>query len=217
MLYLFSAEFRRKSEYRVTYINNCQSWRNDELDYFLKELITTFHNDGLIGGKTIKDWCEVIFHSPTSKKMKDNMHLLIDALIIFINQNNLQWVVICDQHNAMFAGTAVVGRFPFNIIQRLADNRGQSIKILISASTNNGGHPTEMIGWDTFEFPTSRFDDDEFRVWCENYWLSEKVQVDPYSEDARSALYWSGKDVVQKHFISLNCKAHLTHYRRCSS
>ena len=37
MLYRLAAEYRLKSDYRVTYINDCKNWKLDKYEYLLNE------------------------------------------------------------------------------------------------------------------------------------------------------------------------------------
>ncbi|EGF78147.1 hypothetical protein BATDEDRAFT_26889 [Batrachochytrium dendrobatidis JAM81] len=156
LLYLLASEYRlNRPYYRVTYINDCKSWRTDPYGYLLEELVTTFYTD-------------------------------------FVDNNNLQWLVICDQHNALFSPSVIFDKFPFSIIDYIAINRGSNIKVVISASANNEGYPTEMKGWQTHDISSHRFDDDEFKVWCDHYELETIGKVNPESEQAVDALYWTG-------------------------
>ena len=188
LLYLLASEYRlNRQSHRVTYINDCAMWRRRPYPYLLKELVTTFYDD-IIESKSIVEWREAVIGSDKEDKL---LQLLMDSLVNYVATKNLLWLVICDQHNAFYARSVVVEQFPFNIIDTLADNRGSYIKVIISASANNEGYPTEMKGWQTHDISSHRFDEDEFKVWCDHY-LLENNQVDPESEEALDALYWTG-------------------------
>ncbi|OAJ44408.1 hypothetical protein BDEG_27636 [Batrachochytrium dendrobatidis JEL423] len=116
----------------------------------------------------------------------------INDFINYVKNSNLQWLVICDQHNALFSPSVIFDKFPFSIIDYIAINRGSNIKVVISASANNEGYPTEMKGWQTHDISSHRFDDDEFKVWCDHYELETIGKVNPESEQAVDALYWTG-------------------------
>jgi hypothetical protein len=62
-------------------------------------------------------------------------------------------------------------KFPFNIIDYLANNRGSNRKRLISGPDNNEGYPTEMKGWYPHNVSTHGFDEEEFKTLCEHYLL----------------------------------------------
>ena len=189
MLYLLAAEYRlNRTLYRVTYINDCVGWKRRPYPYLLEELVTTFYDD-TIGSKSIVELCQAVTESDKEEKM---MTLMIGSLINHVKQNNLFWLVICDQHNAFYARSVVVDQFPFNLIDTLADNRAQNIKVVISASANNEGYPTEMKGWQTHDISSHRFDEDEFKSWCDHYHLETIGKVDPKSEEAVDALFWTG-------------------------
>ncbi|XJO77866.1 hypothetical protein BDV3_002391 [Batrachochytrium dendrobatidis] len=152
LLYLLASEYRlNRPYYRVTYINDCKSWRTDPYGYLLEELVTTFYTD-FVDNKSIVDCCEIVASSEKEKMMM----------------------------------------FPFSIIDYIAINRGSNIKVVISASANNEGYPTEMKGWQTHDISSHRFDDDEFKVWCDHYELETIGKVNPESEQAVDALYWTG-------------------------
>ncbi|KAJ3250169.1 hypothetical protein HK103_003795, partial [Boothiomyces macroporosus] len=188
LLYILAAEYRLYREtYRVTYVNDCASWRRKSYKYILKELVTTFYND-VIDGKCIVEWCEAVIGSEKEEKLM----ALIDNLIGYVVAKNLTWILIFDQHNAFYVDTKVDKVFPFSLVNELAANRSKNIKVIVSASANNEGYPTEMKGWKTHDISSHRFDDNEFSVWCDQYMLGDSVKVDPKSEDAVDALYWSG-------------------------
>ncbi|KAJ3308246.1 hypothetical protein HDV04_001515, partial [Boothiomyces sp. JEL0838] len=187
LLYILAAEYRLCREtYRVTYINDCGSWRRKNYKYILKELVTTFYNDD-IDGKSIVEWCEAVVGSEKEEKMI----ALIDNLIGYVVAKDLTWILIFDQHNAFYARSVVVDEYPFSLVNELAANRSKNIKVIVSASANNEGYPTEMKGWKTHDISSHRFDDNEFSLWCDQYMLGDNVKVDPKSEDAVDALYWS--------------------------
>ncbi|KAJ3319347.1 hypothetical protein HDV06_006374 [Boothiomyces sp. JEL0866] len=187
LLYLLAAEYRlNRQSYRVTYINDCSMWRRRAYKYLLEELVTTFYED-TIEEKSVVEWCHAVIGSD-----KEDMMMMVEALINYTKQNDIQWIVICDQHNAFYARSVVAEQFPFNLIDTLADNRGTNIKIVISASANNEGYPTEMKGWNTHDISSHRFDNDEFKVWCNHYQLQNIGKVDSESEEAMDALFWTG-------------------------
>ena len=119
------------------------------------------------------------------------MMMMIEALVNYTRQECLVWVIIFDQHNALF-NPSVVKHFPFNLIDTLADGRGSNIKIVVSASANNEGYPTEMKGWNTHDILSHRFDQEEFKVWCDHFLLEDDTNINHESEEARDALFWTG-------------------------
>ncbi|KAK5667570.1 hypothetical protein QVD99_005688 [Batrachochytrium dendrobatidis] len=186
LLYLLASEYRlNRPYYRVTYINDCKSWRTDPYGYLLEELVTTFYTD-FVDNKSIVDCCEIVAGSEKEEMM------MVKSVINYVKNSNLQWLVICDQHNALFSPSVIFDKFPFSIIDYIAINRGSNIKVVISASANNEGYPTEMKGWQTHDISSHRFDDDEFKVWCDHYELETIGKVNPESEQAVDALYWTG-------------------------
>lgn len=189
LLYLLAAEYRlNRKSYRVTYINDCAGWRRRPYHYIIEELVTTFYDDK-IKGRSVVEWCQEVIGSEKEEKLFMNM---INDLICYIDDQNLQWIVICDQHNSFYARSVVVEHFPFNIIFTLADCRRSNINVIISASANNEGYPTEMKGWQTHDISSHRFEKDEFKCWCDHYHLENIGKVDPTSEEAVDALYWTG-------------------------
>jgi hypothetical protein len=189
LLYLLAAELRVKRQYRVTYINNCASWRCNDLDYLLNELITTFYDDPNIAGKNIVEWSHEVSDSGNDKK---TMIKLIQSLLNYTQEQNLEWFFICDQLNALYSGNSVAKDFPFNLITELTNKRGDHVRVIVSASANNEGYPPELKNWFTHHLPTHRYDDDEFAIWCENFPLANDKLVDPKSVAAVDALDWSG-------------------------
>ena len=188
LLYLLTADYRKNREkYRVTYINDCARWRRRAYLYLLEELVTTFYDD-TIEDKPIVEWCQSVSGSDKEEKQ---MTTLMDALINYTRKENLVWVVIFDQHNALF-NPPVAKKFPFNLIDALSDDSGPNLKIVVSASANNEGYPTEMKGWLTHDFSSPRFDEEEFKVWCNDYLLEDNSTVNPESDEAIDALYWTG-------------------------
>jgi hypothetical protein len=187
LLYILAAQYHLdRKTYRVTYINDCKAWRPDRYGYLLKELVMTFYNDS-IDGKSIVEWCEAVVGSEKEEKMM----MMMEALINYIHAKKFHWVVICDQHNALY-NPFVVKDFPFIIIDYLSNNCGTNIKVVISASANNEGYPTEMKGWHTHDISSHRFVDSEFKEWCEHYLLKDNKKVNHESEEAVDALYLTG-------------------------
>ena len=188
LLYLMASEYRLNREtYRVTYINDCAEWREDKFGYILRELITTFYDD-TIEAKSIVEWCQAVTGSEKEEKM---MMMMMEALVNYVKENPYIWLVICDQHNALF-NPSVVKEFPYNLITYLSRKRGSHIKVVISASANNEGYPTEMKGWHTHDISSHRFDQEEFKVWCDHYLLEDNTKVNHESEEAMDALFWTG-------------------------
>ena len=186
LLYILAAQYHLdRKNYRVTYINDCKSWRNDRYGYLLQEFVMTFYNDS-IDGKSIVEWCKQVIGSEKEEKMM----MMMESLINYMKASNLHWIVICDQHNALY-NPSVVKEFPFNVIEYISNNRGANLKVVISASANNEGYPTEMKGWHTHDITSHHFDETEFKTWCQHY-LLEGNEVDPESEEAIDAWYWTG-------------------------
>ncbi|KAJ3340403.1 hypothetical protein HDU83_007091 [Entophlyctis luteolus] len=172
LLYVLAAELRfLRKTHRVTYINDCQAWRVDKFGFILREL-----------------WCDAVAGSDEEEMM---MRMMLE-LIRHVKKKGLEWVIICDQHNALYAHPVVVQQFPFSIINYLSNNCDWNIKIIISASANNEGHPTEMRGWLTRDIVPHKFDDNEFAIWCNHFKLQSGEKVDPKSDDAVNAVYWTG-------------------------
>ncbi|KAI3658488.1 hypothetical protein MP638_001914 [Amoeboaphelidium occidentale] len=188
-LYLLATELRMKRNegFRVTYINDCGSWRVDIYGYILRELVTTFYDD-TIQGKSIVEWCNAVRGSEREEMLEQ----LIDILVNYVTLAKLEWIIICDQHNALYARSVLVDKFPFNIISKLSNYSTAGVKVVISASANNEGYPTEMKGWYTYDISSHNFDDDEFKAWCDYYWLHNDVKINPKSDEAVEAFYWTG-------------------------
>ena len=182
-LYTLAAELRLNDKFRVTYINNCADWRNNEYEYILKELVMTFYEDK-IQEKSIIQWCDEIMGN-TQKGDKNLMIMLINTLIRYTCEKNFEWVLIFDQHNGLF-NPPVFKDFPFSIISTIGFSRGNHIKIIISASANNEGFPTEMKDWEVYDLASHQYIDKEFNQWCAHF------SIDPKSDDAIDAFYWSG-------------------------
>lgn len=196
LLYLLTAEFRMSRQlYRVTYINDCKKWIRNPIGYILKELVTTFYND-TIAGMSIVEWCEKIDGNDKLETVATIMEML-EALISYIRTRELQWIVVCDQHNALFGAKPVVNAFPYNIIDFLSSFGQSGVKVIISASANNEGVPSSLEGWLTHDISAYSFDAGEFSSWCIQYPLKDGTVIDPVGEDAIEALYWSGN----KHLI----------------
>ena len=49
-----------------------------------------------------------------------------------------------------------------------------------------------MKGWFTHDISSHRFDDEEFKVWCDHYQLKDIGTVEHESEEAVDALFWTG-------------------------
>jgi len=187
LLYLLASEFRSdRAKYRVTYVNDCAMWRTLGFYFFLEELITTFYDD-TINNQSIVEWANT-FEECDSDEKKTRM---IFDLIAYIRKHDLRWVVIIDQHNALF-NPSVVRDFPFSLLYLLSENRRFNITVVISASLNNVGYPSTLKGWLTHEIVANRFDDEEFKVWCDHYLLNGKLKVEYDSEEALDALFWNG-------------------------
>ncbi|ORY38883.1 hypothetical protein BCR33DRAFT_720533 [Rhizoclosmatium globosum] len=189
ILYILVAEYRLlRSMYRVTYIHDCAEWKSDKFGYILRELVMTFFDDKDISGKDIVEWCSAIVESDKEEKMM----MMLNALIVYIQTKNLQWIIVCDQYNAFYSRSVVVDQFPFTIIDYLSKKRGSNIKVIISASANNEGYPTELRNWFTHDIASHKFDDDEFGAWCKYFPLKSGKTIDPKSDEALDALYWTG-------------------------
>jgi hypothetical protein len=197
LLYLLAAEYRmNRQKYRVTYINDCIKWRRKPYSFLLKELVMTFYDD-VVQGKSIVDWAQNVTGSDKEEK---HMWMMMDALINYTRKSNLLWIVICDQQNALF-NPPVFKDFPFNLVDTLSDERGSNIKIVISGSYNNEGYPTEMKGWQTHDISSHRFDQEEFKVWCDHYLLEDNTNVNHESEEAMDALFWTGGVPYELHLL----------------
>jgi hypothetical protein len=192
LLYMLASELRLNRQCRVTYINDCAAWRCNDLDYILNEFVTTFYDDADIVGKDIVQWCHDIDSCSCVDDKKSKMLLLIRLLLIYTREQQLEWFFICDQLNALYSEKSVAKDFPYNLITELSKKRGKHVRVIVSASVNNEGYPTDLKKWFTHHLPTHRYDDDEFAVWCENNPLADNILVDPNSAAAADALYWSG-------------------------
>ncbi|KAJ3098696.1 hypothetical protein HK100_005032 [Physocladia obscura] len=49
-----------------------------------------------------------------------------------------------------------------------------------------------MKGWFTHDIASHKFDEDEFATWCRHFQLKNTKFVDPKSDEAVDALYWTG-------------------------
>ena len=185
MLYHLAAELRANSENRVTYINDCFCWICDKMDYILNEFVTTFHRDKNIDGKSIIEWCQDVEREENDKKEMMMMMMMIEALVNYTQKNNLNWLIIFDHHNALY-NESVVHQFPFNIIGTLSQMRGDHIKVVLSTTINNHDHLNGLKGWYKHTISATRFDKDEYKIWCQIKLL------DPQSQSAKSAFYWTG-------------------------
>ena len=189
LLYLLACDYRlNRQKNRVTYIHDCTAWKRLSYHYLLEALAATFYDD-IIDGMTIVKWCQAV---KESKMEEDMMRTMINALINYIKQNDLLWLVICDQHNALYSSSAVHQIFPFNLIHFLAGECRFNIKVVVSASANNEDYPIKMKGWLPHDVYSHRFDDDEFKMWCDHYQLEHIGKVNHESEEAVDALFWTG-------------------------
>jgi hypothetical protein len=143
--------------------------------------------DDRIEGNSIVDLCQEVHGSEKEEKMM----MMMKSLINYTQSHNLQWIFICDQHNALF-NPSVIKDFPYNIIDELAENCGSNVKVIVSASANNEGYPTQMKGWYTHDMSTNYFDQEEFALWCCHNILANDTQIDPASENAADAFFWTG-------------------------
>ncbi|KAJ3294442.1 hypothetical protein HDU79_011016 [Rhizoclosmatium sp. JEL0117] len=157
--------------------------------FILRELIMTFFDDE-IGGKTIVELCRAV---DRAKDVEKKMMKLMSKLITYVQDKDLLWIVICDQSNALFTSNQSLYKvFPLGIINYISDRRGTNIKVIISASANNEGYPTEMKGWFTHDIISHKFDNDEFVPWCKHFKLTSGEEIHPTSDKAIDALYWTG-------------------------
>ena len=114
------------------------------------------------------------------------------ALVKYTREKSLVWVIICDQHNGLF-NPPVVKDFPFNLIHFLTSRRGPYLKVVVTGSADNSDdYPAKMKGWYHFDISSHCFDREEFKVWCEHYLLEDNTEVNPESDEARDALFWTG-------------------------
>ena len=60
----------------------------------------------------------------------------------------------------------------------------------------------EMKGWYGYDISSHRFDDEEFAAWCGHYRLQDGTLIDPTSDIAADALYWTG---IINHSTDLTC------------
>ncbi|KAJ3312045.1 hypothetical protein HDV04_003432 [Boothiomyces sp. JEL0838] len=188
LLYLLAAEHRLyRQTYRVTYVNDCAAWKKEVYGYILRELVVTFYDD-IIEQRSIVEWCESNY---VNEKERD-MWNLIDMLTNFVLEKDLTWILIFDQYNAFYDQPVTVDDFPFTIVCYLAAIRYKNIKVIASESVENDRYPLKMRGWKPHDISSYNFDCHEYSFWCEQYLLSDQVQVDPKSEEALDALFWSG-------------------------
>jgi hypothetical protein len=70
LLYLLAAEYRLdRKRCRVTYINDCKTWRGDPYSYLLKELVVTFYNH-TIAEKSISEGCQTVAGSDDEEMLR---------------------------------------------------------------------------------------------------------------------------------------------------
>jgi hypothetical protein len=192
LLYLLAAEYRlNRQSYRVTYINNCGNWRNAQCPYLhlLKELVVSFYDD-VINGRSMKNYCETL-DCAEKKKYKAILNNLLDSIVDYVYQSNLTWIVIFDQHNGLF-NPLVIDDSPFNLIHLLSNERSSNIKVVIAASANNEGYPYKKEGWFIHNISSHRFNQEEFKVWCDHYLLEDHTRINYESEEAVNAFFWTG-------------------------
>jgi hypothetical protein len=57
-----------------------------------------------------------------------------------------------------------------------------------------------MKGWHTHDIPSHRFDQEEFKVWCDHYLPEDNTTVNHESEQAMDAFFWTGGVPYELHF-----------------
>jgi hypothetical protein len=114
------------------------------------------------------------------------MMMMMKSLIDYTCQKNLKWFIIFDQHNALFKSPSVILEFPFTLVEYLSDHHSDNLSVIVSASANNEGYPTEMKGWYTHDIGLHHYNDEEFSIWCNNFGL------DPAADDLKDAFFWTG-------------------------
>jgi hypothetical protein len=63
---------------------------------------------------------------------------------------------------------------------------------VISAPGHKEEYPTAMKEWDAHDVSSYRFQEEEFKIWSENYFLEDIGNVNPESDEPVGALYWTG-------------------------
>ena len=176
--------------YRVTYINDCSHWRIVGDYYFLRELVCTFYDD-VIDGKPFTDYAKEIDLYGDEQKREAIIGSLIERICPYLINNQLTWIVVFDQHNGLF-DPSVVKNYPFSIINDLSGLTNRNVKVIVSASNNNAGCSEPLEDWKPHDITENRFNNAEFAEWCSLTPLPNGQYVEPTSDIALDAFYWSG-------------------------
>jgi hypothetical protein len=181
-----------RGKYRVTYISDSAQWRREKFSFHIKELIMTFYDDDL-RDKTIVAWCQeisVICSSKETLTMK-----LVDILTAYVQSKGLEWILICDQYEGLFE-PSVNSEFPFNILLYISRKQSANTTKLVIAETIDNRvtsryHDT-LGSLSIFDYPSRCFNEKEFVIWCNHNCLEASYAINPKSDEAIGAFYWTG-------------------------
>ena len=184
LLYLFAAEYRMSRAAYITYINDCSLWRNDPIQYLVKELVVSFgwvESSELDIPKMAEDVRALFVRGKnTNGALRD----MIQKIYSYVCKTGLRWFVVIDQLNALYSVVPVAHEFPFNIIDVL--NIKAQVTVVLSASENNEGYPLKLKKYGTYAMSCNRYVEDEYSQWC------RQNGYDPENHIMDEAYFWSG-------------------------
>lgn len=120
------------------------------------------------------------------------MREMIKQITAYVQEQKLEWIFICDQKDVLFDEPNLEYVYPFTLINILINTSCNKFTAIVSASEHKKEYPYKLEGWYVHNLPSHRFDDDEFKAWCDDFVLENDVKVDRTSDIAIEALYWTG-------------------------
>ena len=184
LLYLFAAEYRMSRAAYITYINDCSLWRNDPIQYLVKELVVSFGSvqSSELDIPTMAE--EVLALFVSGKNTNGALGNMIQKIYSYVCKTGKRWFVVIDQLSALYSVVPVAHEFPFNIIDVL--NIKAQVTVVLSASANNEGYPLKVKKYGTYTMSSNRYIENEYSQWC------RQNGYDPTNHIMDEAYFWSG-------------------------
>ena len=147
----------------------------------LGELAITFYKDDSIL-KKIKKVESADNQGPEVSK-------LLTEIIEFSTENCLNWIVIFDQHNALYGPHSVAHLFPFDSVSVLS----RKTTVIVSASANDEA-TVKFDDWNVIPVAFCHYEEAEFNIWCldKRIITEDGKPAENSKEFLSSALFWTG-------------------------
>jgi hypothetical protein len=184
LLYILAYELLcNRAAYRVTYVNDCHDWSIVNSHIFVELAMTFFDNEMIISEiELAMRLCS--YTAVNRRSLPEQVPILLGHIKSYLTDNNLKWIIVLDQINAFYGSSSSQNEDPLSFI-RLLSAMGSPVMV-VSASANNEGYPTEFPGWTRVQVVDRGFSDQEFELWC------QYIGVNSTDTTLKAVRHWTG-------------------------